>query len=168
MKKMMLLAIAGMMALGMQAQESQESRQIQNRAEFHQVQKCPNFKGKQQCHKGMQQGMHQGQKMRMDAQSKAMMKAAKLKDELLLNADQCDKVYKALFDNFSKRDAQRQALSKNEQAPSEAEMAAAREEFKKLQNELNGKMKKILNDEQFKKWESLQQNGHNGYKKVHK
>lgn len=160
MKKIMLMAVAAMMAMGMSAQEAGQKVCMKKAG----MQKCQMEQCQQKCHQKA------APMMLVDAQSRAMQDAAKLKQELLLNESQCDKVYAVLLESNKKMDASRKAFhqQKKEQELTEEQVAAHKAEMKKLHDELNGKMKKVLNEEQFKKWTFLQHQGHKGPKPVQK
>ena len=73
-----------------------------------------------------------------DPQTMAVRKALRLKEELLLSDKQYDEVYKVYYSEFKEMESKR---ADGSQAESEKRFAA-----------IEKSMKKILNDEQFRRW----------------
>ncbi len=152
MKKLVLAAIAGMFIFAANAQSKQElpphHMNVQEHAR-HQRDKV----------------MERMEFRREDAQTRAVHKALRLKEQLLLSDEQYDKVYKVYYDAFKSFEKERVAKdSKDEktfrgnvEAPHDSvAVEKKREEHLKRVAELEKPMKKILNEEQFKRWKELE------------
>lgn len=160
MKKILLTtAIVGFaLTLNAQTTSSEETRRAADDTRL-ELRKSPHhhaFHGKHDVHK---EGMHK--RKPLDAQTMAVKKSLRLKEDLLLSDKQFDEVYKLYYERFKdfekKMSAKKTAGdSPRDEAAKEARRAERKETHAKLNAELEKPMKKILNDEQFKRWQELE------------
>ena len=166
MKKIVLAAVSALLTLGVSAQPSPKDFRHgecagQPASEHHH--RCApeqNLQNPHAAHFGEMSDCRKKFHKRPDAQTMAVRKALRLKEELLLSDKQFDDVYKVYYEAFKKVEqemsAHREFQHGGDAAPDSAQIAQHREVRRQRVEEMEKPMKKILNPEQLKRWKELQ------------
>lgn len=89
-------------------------------------------------------------------EERAEMQTKRMTKDLALNKDQEQKVNTVLKEHHAKLEVKRQEIKKDSLEAKTEKRKKAMEGLKASQDDLKSKMKGILTDEQYKKWETLQ------------
>ena len=157
MKKILLTTCIIGLALSLNAQEAAQGSKDKKCGEAARVELR---KGPRHAEHSEGKMMHKGHRQ-MDAQTMAVKKALRLKEALLLSDKQFDEVYKLYyesFQSFEKKIADKKSapVSPEDEAAKEARRAERKAAHAEQVASLEKPMKKILSDEQFKRWKELE------------
>lgn len=137
MKKLITLALIATIGLSSFAQEKKE---------------------RPQRHEG-----HRMEKFTPKQRNELMLKKMTL--ELDLNANQQKEMSKLIAEQSAKREAHLKDRKAKTEKPTSDEIFAMKSKMLDEQIAMNGKMKKVLSPEQFKKWDEMKKRHHEGMRK---
>lgn len=89
-------------------------------------------------------------------EERAEMQTKKMTNDLTLNKDQEEKVNAILKEHHSSLEAKKEEIKKEQIEAKKERRQKAMSEMKESREELKEKLKKVLTEEQYKKWETLQ------------
>lgn len=109
---------------------------------------------------------HQMEKFTPEQRNELMLKKMTL--ELDLNASQQKEMSKIIAEKTAKREAHLKDRKAKTEKPTSDEIFKMKSKMLDEQIAMNAKMKKLLSPEQFKKWDELKKQHHEGMRKNHR